>query len=136
MTYSTDFTLLRSLIGNPTMRCIKDKSEWTSVEDGYSYDADYDAFVNEDGDVWTPTTADLEYDDVAILPSFGSVDIELITGGLSDTGRREVRILPASKTTVENCQFILLDSIEYVLRRCTPFPSGAAMWYAVELEKR
>ena len=136
MTYATDFAILRSAAGSPTMRCIKPKAEWTGVPAGYTYDADYDSFVSGAGAVWIPTTADLEYDDVDILPSFGSVGLELIPGGVADIGNRDVRILPASKTTVTACLFVLLDTIEYVVRACTPFPSGAALWYTVELEKR
>lgn len=136
MTYATDFAALRIVAGSPTMRCIKPKAEWTGVPAGYSYDADYDAFVNISGTVWTPTTADLEYDDVDILPSFGNVEWELIPGGLSETGAQTVRILPADQATVEAAQFFLLDEVEYVLRECTPFPKGAALWYTVNMDKR
>jgi hypothetical protein len=92
--------------------------------------------MNSGGDVWTPTTASLAYDDVAILPSYGAATLELAPGGLVDTGDRTVRILPASKTTVEAAAFFTLDSLEYVLIECTPFPANQPLWYTVRMRKR
>jgi hypothetical protein len=137
MSFATDFAVLHKQAGNPTLRCIKPKAQWTDdVPAGYSYDNDYDAYINGAGAIWTPTTADLPYDDVDILPSYGSSEFELVPGGITDTGSRTVRILPASHTTVTACQFALLDDIEYVVREATAFPAGAPLYYTVRLEKK
>lgn len=135
MSYETTFTALRNMVGRPTLRCIQARANWT-VTSGYSYDADYDRYVDSSGAVWEPVTANLPYDDIAILPSSGSALVELQAAGLIDAGDRVVRILPASKTTVEAAEFFTLDGFEYTLAECTPFPAGAALWYTVRLRKR
>lgn len=137
MSYEQSFRRLRQLAGNPTMKVVKDREEWSSVvPSGYSYDADYDRFVSSSGTVWDETTVSLPYTTVNILPSSGVAALDLAVGGITDTGDRRVRILPADKTTVEAGQWVELDGHKYDLGQITAFPAGAALWYDVELRKR
>jgi len=137
MSYVTAFAALRLLAGNPTMTTIDPRSTWgDNVPAGYSFDADYDRFVNISGTVWTPTSGDVPTTSVDILPGSGQLSIDLNAGGLIDTGSRSVRILPADYSTVKNAEWCELDSMSYDVGEITPFPAGAAMWYTVRLEKR
>lgn len=119
----------------PVLRCILPRETW-AVPTGYAYDAGMDAYTNEAGNVWTPVTANLPYDTVDILSSRGNLDVELVAGGLIDTGNRTVRILPADKATVETAAWFVLDGIEYVLAELTPDPAGAPLFYTARLRKR
>lgn len=135
MTFSAAFTSLRAMIGNPTLRCIR---PWASqaIPTGYTYSATYKRYVNAGGTVWEPATSSLLYDDVAILPGSGSAGVELVAAGMTDTGDRTVRILPASLTTVDAAAFYVIDGFEYVKTEVSPFPSGRPQWYTVRMIKR
>ena len=135
MSYSQAFSQIRALLGNPTLRCIRPWSSQTPPT-GYSYNATFDRHMNSGGSVWEPATSSLLYDDVAIVPGGGSATLELVPGGIVDTGDVYARILPASKTTVESAAFFTIDGYEYVLTECTAFPKNQPQWYTVRLRKR
>lgn len=146
MSYATTFANLRTKAGSPTLTCIKPRSEWSglsAVPAGYSYDADYDVFVDVSGNTWKPDQGDSwgsggePSDSVNFLPTIGGMlALDLMMGGLVDTGERSGRILPADKTTVEDAAWIELDSQTYDLAELTPAPAGNPLWYSVRLKKR
>ena len=140
MNYAATFARLRQLAGNPVLTCVKPRAQWVGVPSGYSYDADYDTFLDSGGDEWRPTsTADLssnDYTTVAILPGSGDASEVLTIGGVMDDGARWVRVLPADVATVNAAQWYELDSLTYDTAEVTPFPAGAAQWYTVRLTKR
>ena len=143
MTYGQHFgffrTLVQSMTGTlPTMTCIKPRSTWGSgtVPSGYSYDADYDKYVDSSGTVWDESSATLPSDTVEILPGGGLSALDLEAGGIVDTGDRFVRIQPGSLTTVQNAQWVVLDTFTYDIGEITAEPAGAALWYRVQLRKR
>lgn len=140
MNYATSFARLRQLAGNPTLTCVKARAEWVSVPSGYTFDADYDAYLNGSGAVWKPTsTSDLnpaDYVAVAFLPGAGDADLALVAGGLVDQGSRFGRVLPGDVATVQAAQWLELDGLTYNLGNVTAYPAGAAMWYSVRLDKR
>ena len=140
MPFAQSFSRLRQLAGNPVLTCVKPRAQWVGVPSGYSYDADYDTFLNSGGDEWRPTsTADLssnDYTTVAILPGSGDASEVLTIGGVMDDGARWVRVLPADVATVNAAQWYELDSLTYDTAEVTPFPAGAAQWYTVRLTKR
>jgi len=119
----------------PVLRCVLPRTLW-AVPTGYTYDAGLDAYTNLAGLTWTPVTANLPCVDVGILPSRGALEIDMVAGGLIDTGDRIVRILPADKAIIDSAAFFVLDGIEYNLAELTPNPAGAAMFYTVRLAKR
>ena len=140
MPFAQSFIRLRQLAGNPVLTCVKPRAQWVGVPSGYSYDADYDTFLNSGGDEWRPTsTADLSsnnYETVDILPGSGDASEVLTIGGVMDDGSRWVRVLPADVATVNAAQWYELDSLTYDTAEVTPFPAGAAQWYTVRLTKR
>ena len=140
MPFAQSFSRLRQLAGNPVLTCVKPRAQWVGVPSGYSYDADYDTFLNSGGDEWRPTsTAELssnDYETVDILPGSGDASEVLTIGGVMDDGARWVRVLPADVATVNAAQWYELDSLTYDTAEVTPFPAGAAQWYTVRLTKR
>lgn len=137
MSYETTFDALRNMIGRPTLRCIQAKANWTSdIPSGYSFDADFDRYMDSGGNVWTPTTSELPYNDVAFLPSSGNELQELMAAGLVESGDKSGRVLPGNIATVTAAEFCVIDSEEYNVIEATPFPSGAALWYRIQLRKR
>lgn len=134
--FAADFAALRADFAPASvLRCIGAKSTWT-VPAGYAYDKDYDRYVNSGGVVWTPTTTALPYTDVDILPGYGTLGLDLMAGGIVDTGERTVRVLNTSIATVNAAEFFVLDSIEYVMQQATPIPAGDPLWWIVRLGKR
>lgn len=140
MTYASSFHRLRQLAGNPVLTCIKPRAQWSSVPSGYTFNDDYDAYINGSGAMWMPTsTADLsssDYATVPILPGAGDAQLALLAGGLVDTGSRFCRVLPGDLATATAAQWLELDGFTYNLAEATPFPAGAAMWYILRLTKR
>ena len=140
MTFAQDFTQIRALAGWPVLTCIKPRSAWTSVPAGYTFDADYDAFINASGAIWKPTSsADLSANDyvtVPFLPGSGSAEQALVAAGIVDTGSRFGRVLPDNIATVRAAQWLEIDGLTYDLAESTPYPAGAAMWYSLRLAKR
>lgn len=133
--YSQAFNALHKMAGSPMLRCIRPRSSWT-IPAGYSWDANADRYVDSGGAVLEPTTGNLPYDDVAILPSQGSELFDLTAGGIVDSGYKMARILAASKATVEAAEFTLLDGLEYLVRESTPNVAGNPTGYTVRLAKR
>ena len=140
MAFAQDFAQMRAMAGWPVLTCVKPRTAWASVPAGYTFDASYDAYLNSGGTVWKPkTSADLtaaDYETVAILPGAGTLEKQLVAGGLVDQGDRFVRILPASLATLQAAQWMELDSMTYDLAEATPYPAGAALWYILRLRKR
>lgn len=140
MNYAASFARMRHMAGYPVLTCVKPRAQWTSVPSGYTYDADYDAFLNSGGTVWKPTTsADLAVNDytlVSFLPGSGNADQQLVMAGLVDQGQRVGRVLPRDIATVQAAQWLELDGYTYDLAEATPQPAGAAMWYQLRLAKR
>lgn len=134
--YASNFATIRAMLGNPTMTCVKPRTDWTNVPDGYAYDPSYDRYVNAGGTVWDETTVTLASDTVNIVPGDGASILELIEGGVMTLGDRMVRILPADLTTVNAAAWIVLDSATYDKVELTPFPASVPMWYIVHLRKR
>ena len=134
--FAADFaTLHDDFAPSSVLRCISDKSTWT-ITAGYSYDKDYDRYVNSSGTVLTFTTSALPYTDVDILPGYGALALDLMAGGVVDTGERLVRVLNADIATVNAAEFFVLDSTEYSLVQATPMPAGNPLWWIVRLAKR
>lgn len=145
MSYASDFAMMRQMVGNPTMTCIDARSGWAAdnaVPAGYTYDADYDVYMDESGNTWKPDAGGSwgsggePSTEVDILPSTGLATLELVSGGIIDTGNRTVRILPADLSTVTGAQWIELDGYTYDVEEASPFPAGNALWYTVRLRKR
>lgn len=135
MTYVQAFNALHKMAGSPTMRCIQPRSAWT-VPSGYSFDTGLDRYVNGSGEVWEPTTSNLPYNTINILPPVGQELFELTAGGVVDSGSKTVRILAADRATVEAAEFIVLDSLEYRITESTPNVSGNPTGYTVRMTKR
>lgn len=131
---------MRQMAGNPVLTCVKARSLWTSVPAGYTFDADYDAFINVGGAIWKPTSsASLsasDYVTVPFLPGAGSAEMALVAAGVVDTGSRFGRVLPADVATVQAAQWLEIDGLTYDLAEATANPAGAAMWYSLRLAKR
>lgn len=140
MTYASDFTAMRAMLGWPVLTCVKPRAQWTSTPSGYTFDADYDVFVNSGGATWKPaSSADLnaaDYATVPFLPSSGNADQQLVLAGVVDQGSRFGRILPTDIATAQAAQWLEIDGYTYDLTEATPMPAGAALWYAVRLSKR
>ena len=140
MNYAASFARMRQLAGNPVLTCVKPRAQWTAVPTGYTFDASYDAYLNNGGTVWKPTsTASLngtDYSTVSFLSGAGTMEQALTAGGLVDQGERFGRILPGDLATVQAAQWLELDSTTYDLAEATPYPAGAAMWYVLRLRKR
>ncbi len=140
MNYATTFARMRQMAGNPVLTCVKPRASWTSVPSGYSFNDDYDAYINSGGTIWKPTTtSDLssnDYETVDFLPGAGNAELSLMASGLVDMGSRFGRVLPGDVATVQAAQWLELDGFTYNLAEVTPYPAGAAMWYVVRLSKR
>lgn len=140
MNYAATFQRMRLMAGNPVLTCIKPRAQWTSVPTGYTYDADYDTFINNAGATWKPETAsDLstnDYATVPFLPGSGNADQQLVMAGVIDQGQRMGRVLPGNVATVQAAQWLELDGYTYDLAEATPMPAGAALWYVLRLSKR
>lgn len=140
MTYASDFTAMRAMLGWPVLTCVKPRAQWTSTPSGYSFDADYDVFVNSGGATWKPTSSAslnaADYVTVAFLPSSGNADHQLVLAGVIVQGQRMGRVLPADIATVQAAQWLEIDGYTYDLAEATPMPAGAALWYDVRLSKR
>ena len=136
MSYARDFDIIRGVIGNPTMTCVKPRAQWTNVPAGYTYDATYDRYVDGSGVVWDETTVTLSSDSVDIVPMDGQSVLDLIAGGIITTGDRVVHIQAADYTTVNSSAWIVLDSTNYDKVGITPFPASVPLWYIVALRKR
>lgn len=140
MTYASTFARMRQLAGNPVLTCVKPRAQWTGTPSGYAYDADYDAFIDNDGDIWRPaSTADLNANDyvtVPFLPMSGENTLELSMAGIIDAGSRFGHVLPADKTTVATAQWCELDGYTYNDVALSAMPAGAPQWYVVRLGKR
>jgi hypothetical protein len=138
--YATTFARMRQMAGNPVLTCVKPRASWTSVPSGYSFNDDYDAYINSGGTIWKPTTtSDLssnDYETVDFLPGAGNAELSLMASGLVDMGSRFGRVLPGDVATVQAAQWLELDGFTYNLAEVTPYPAGAAMWYVVRLSKR
>ena len=140
MNYAATFQRMRLMAGNPVLTCIKPRAQWTSTPSGYTYDADYDTFINNAGATWKPETAsDLssnDYATVPFLPGSGNADQQLVMAGVIDQGQRMGRVLPGNVATVQAAQWLELDGYTYDLAEATPMPAGAALWYVLRLSKR
>lgn len=136
MSYAAHFDVIRGVLGNPTMTCIKPRAEWTNVPAGYTYDAVYDRFVSGAGAVWDETTVTLASDSVDIVPMDGQNMLDLIAGGVITIGDRTVHVQAADYNTVNSAAWIVLDSIKYDKVELTPFPASVPLWYIVQLRKR
>lgn len=140
MTYASDFRLMRQMAGNAVLTCVKPRAQWTATPTGYTFDADYDVFVNSGGATWKPTSSAslnaADYVTVPFLPSSGNAERQLVLAGVVDQGSRFGRILPADIATVQAAQWLEIDGYTYDLTEATPMPAGAALWYAVRLSKR
>ena len=138
--YAASFHALRNLAGNPVLTCVKPRTEWTSVPAGYTFDESYDAYLNVGGTVWKPVDTDdlaiADYTTVPFLPGAGNAALELVAGGLVDTGSRFGRVLPGDIATVRAAQWFEINGFTYVLGDASPFPAGAALWYSLRLDKR
>ena len=141
MPFAQSFSRLRQLAGNPVLTCVKPRAQWVGVPSGYSYDADYDTFLNSGGDEWRPTsTADLSSNDYTTvewlsMKSGGDKDV-LTIGGTSETGEKYGIIKSASMSTVANAQWFEIDSRTFDKAELTSVPSGVGTWYEVRLTKR
>lgn len=140
MAYAQDFTQMRAMAGWPVLTCVKPRAQWTGVPTGYTFDADYDAFINSSGVIWKPTSSTAlstsDYVTVPFLPGSGSAETALAAAGMVDTGSRFGRILPANLATVQAAQWLELDGYTYDLAEATANPAGAALWYSLRLAKR
>ena len=140
MTYAASFARLRQLSGSPVLTCVKPRAQWTSVPSGYTFNDDYDGFVNDAFQQWTPTsTADLnaaDYDTVPFLSGAGDAEIALSAAGLVDDGTVFGRILPGDQAAVAAAQWLELDGLTYNKTALTPMPRGVGTWYALRMDKR
>jgi len=140
MNYESSFARMRAMAGWPVLTCVKPRAQWTSVPAGYTFDASYDAYVNNASASWSPASStDLavnDYSTAPFLPGAGTLEKSLVAGGLVDQGERFGRILPGSLVTVQAAQWLELDGKTYDLAEATPYPAGAAMWYVLRLRKR
>jgi hypothetical protein len=140
MNYAATFQRMRLMAGNPVLTCVKPRAQWASVPTGYTFDADYDAYINVGGETWKPeTSASLgsnDYETVPFLPGSGNADQQLVMAGVVDQGQRMGRVLPGNVATVQAAQWLELDGYTYDLAEATPMPGGAAMWYMLRLTKR
>lgn len=140
MNYAATFARLRNLAGFPVLLCVKPRSSWVSVPSGYTYSDDYDAYINNAGTIWKPSTsADLSTSDVAtvaFLPGAGNAELQLVAAGIVDQGSLFGRVLPGDVATVQAAQWLELDGYTYDLAEASAFPPGAAQWYALRLAKR
>lgn len=140
MNYAASFARMRQMAGYPSLTCVKPRASWTSVPTGYTFNDDYDAFLNNAGTVWQPdNSSDLssnDYATVPFLPGSGNADQQLVTLGVVDQGQRMGRVLPGDIATVQAAQWLELDGYTYDLAEATPMPGGAALWYVLRLSKR
>ena len=140
MNYAASCHRMRAMAGWPLLTCIKPRTQWTSVPAGYTFDALYDAYIDNAGAVWAPaSSASLssnDYNTVAFLPGAGTLEKTLVAGGLVDQGDRFGRILPGALSTVQAAQWLELDDMTYDLAETTPYLAGVAMWYVLRLRKR
>ncbi len=140
MNYVATFQRMRAMAGYPVLTCVKPRAQWTSVPSGYTYDADYDAYINNAGATWKPASivnlAVNDYTLIRFLPGSGNADQQLVMAGLVDQGQRVGRVLPGDIATVQAAQWLELDGYTYDLAEATPMPAGAAMWYQLRLAKR
>jgi hypothetical protein len=131
---------MRLMAGYPVLTCVKPRSQWRSVPTGYTFDADYDLYVNGAGTTWKPaSSADLAVNDyamVSFLPGSGDANEQLVMAGVVNPGQRTGRVLPRDIATVQAAQWLEIDGITYDLVEATAMPAGAAMWYVVRMEKR
>lgn len=135
MSYAQAFNLLRAVSGNPQMRCIGPRSTWT-IPAGYTWSDGVNRYVDTNGIPWEPSATSLPYTMVDILPPQGAELFELTAGGVVDSGNKAARILPASLTTVEAAEFVLLDGLEYRVTESTPNITGNPTGYTVRMTKR
>jgi len=140
MNYAASFDRMRAMAGWPVLTCIKPRAQWTSVPSGYTFNDDYDAYLNNAGAVWKPDdSTDLAVNDyvtVRFLPGSGNADQQLVTLGVVDQGQRMGRVLPGDIATVRAAQWLELDGYTYDLAEATAMPGGAALWYVLRLSKR
>ena len=140
MNYAATFQRMRLMAGWPVLTCVKPRAQWTSTPSGYTFDADYDTFVNNAGATWKPsTTAALssnDYATVPFLPGSGDASEQLVMAGVVDQGQRMGRVLPGDVATVQAAQWLEIDGFTYDLAEATPYPAGRAMWYMLRLSKR
>lgn len=138
--YTATFQRLRSLAGDPELTCIKPRAQWVGAPSGYTFDADYDAYINNSGTIWKPDdSGDLnavDYETVPFLPGAGDAELALVAGGLVDQGSRFGRVLPGDIATVRDAQWLELDGYTYNLADATAHPGGKAQWYALRMTKR
>lgn len=140
MSFAQDFALIRHVAGSPVLTCVKPRAQWTAIPTGYTFDADYDVFVNSGGVTWKPaSSASLnaaDYVTVPFLPSSGNAEQQLVLAGVVDQGSRSGRVLPTDIATVQAAQWLEIDGFTYDLAEATPMPAGAALWYSLRLSKR
>jgi hypothetical protein len=131
---------MRLMAGYPVLTCIKPRAQWTSVPSGYTFNDDYDLYMNAGGSTWKPTSsASLAVNDytlVSFLPGSGEANEQLVMAGVVNPGQRMGRVLPRDIATVQAAQWLEIDGLTYDLVEATAMPAGAAMWYVVRMEKR
>ena len=140
MSFAATFARLRQLSGSPVLTCVKPRAQWTGTPSGYTFDNDYDMFLDGDGNQWTPTSAaDLSANDYVTVPFLsgaGDAEIALSAAGLVDDGTVFGRILPGDQATVAAAQWLELDGLTYNKTALTPMPRGVGTWYALRMDKR
>lgn len=140
MNYSSTFQRMRLMAGYPVLTCVKPRAQWTSVPAGYTFNDDYDLYINAGGATWKPTSsASLaigDYATVPFLPGGGDANEQLVMAGVVNPGQRMGRVLPGDIATVQAAQWLEIDGLTYDLVEATPTPAGAPMWYTVRMEKR
>jgi hypothetical protein len=131
---------MRQMAGNPTLTCVKPRAQWTSVPTGYTFNDDYDLYMNAGGATWKPTSsaslAANDYALVSFLPGSGEANEQLAMAGIVNPGQRTGRVLPRDIATVQAAQWLEIDSLTYDLVEATAMPAGRPMWYVVRMEKR
>lgn len=140
MSFTTTFQRMRQLAGSPVLTCVKPRAQWTSVPSGYTYDADYDCYVNGAGAQWLPTSTDdlntADYVTVPFLPTRGRDELALVAAGLVQEGSQPGYVLPGDIATVKAAQWLELGGVTFVRAEATPVPAGTPDRYAVRLNKK
>ena len=140
MTFATTFQRMRQLAGNPALTCVKPRSQWTATPSGYTFDVDYDLFINGAGAQWLPTsTSDLnavDYVTVQFLPTRGRDELALVAAGLVQEGSQPGYVLPGDIATLQAAQWLELGGVTYTLGEQTAVPAGNPDRYSVRLNKK
>ena len=109
---------------------MSNRAQWTGTPSGYTFDNDYDMFLDGDGNQWMPTsTSDLSANDYVTVPFLsgaGDAEIALSAAGLVDDGTVFGRILPGDQATVAAAQWLELDGLTYNKTALTPMPRALA----------